>query len=63
MDAPGLMEARLGEAGFERIAGCDEVGRGALAGPLVAAAVVFPPDVEIAGLRDSKMCTDRKSVV
>jgi ribonuclease HII len=30
-------------AGYERVAGCDEVGRGALAGPLVAAAVVFPP--------------------
>ncbi|MEA2432551.1 MAG: ribonuclease [Actinomycetota bacterium] len=57
LDASGVMEARLAEAGFERVAGCDEVGRGALAGPLVAAAVILPPDVDIAGLRDSKMCT------
>jgi ribonuclease HII len=56
-DASGLMEARLIEAGFERVAGCDEVGRGALAGPLVAAAVILPPDADIPGLRDSKMCT------
>ena len=51
------MEARLHEAGFEYVAGCDEVGRGALAGPLVAAAVILPPDAEIPGLRDSKLCT------
>ncbi|MEA2447249.1 MAG: ribonuclease [Actinomycetota bacterium] len=57
LDASGVMEARLAEAGFERVAGCDEVGRGALAGPLVAAAVILPPDVDIPGLRDSKMCT------
>lgn len=57
MDAPGLLEARLHDAGFARVAGCDEVGRGALAGPLVAAAVILPPDVTIDGLRDSKLCT------
>jgi ribonuclease HII len=51
------MERRLNEAGFSRVAGVDEVGRGALAGPLVAAAVILPPDAEIAGLRDSKLCT------
>ena len=56
-DAVGLMEARLAEAGFEHVAGADEVGRGALAGPLFAAAVVLPPDVEIPGLKDSKLCT------
>ena len=56
-DATGLMETRLQQAGFERVAGADEVGRGALAGPLVVAAVVLPPDVEIPGLRDSKKCT------
>lgn len=53
----GRLEARLAAAGFERIAGVDEVGRGALAGPLVAAAVILPPDVDIPGLRDSKECT------
>jgi ribonuclease HII len=56
-DAIGLMETRLAEAGFRNVAGTDEVGRGALAGPLVAAAVILPPDVEIPGLRDSKLCT------
>jgi ribonuclease HII len=57
MDATGLLEARLLGAGFERVAGADEVGRGALAGPLMAAAVILPPDASIDGLRDSKMCT------
>jgi ribonuclease HII len=56
-DAIGLMEARLAAAGFSKVAGADEVGRGALAGPLIAAAVILPPDTEIPGLRDSKMCT------
>ena len=56
-DALGLMEARLADVGFEHVAGADEVGRGALAGPLFAAAVVLPPDVEIPGLKDSKLCT------
>jgi len=51
------MEARLADAGFARVAGADEVGRGALAGPLFAAAVVMPADAELPGLRDSKMCT------
>ncbi len=40
--------------GAERIAGVDEVGRGALFGPVVAAAVVLPPECRIRGLRDSK---------
>ena len=56
-DAEGLLEARLATAGFTRVAGADEVGRGALAGPLVAAAVILPPDAKLPGLRDSKMCT------
>lgn len=55
--ARGLMENRLASAGFDHVAGADEVGRGALAGPLVAAAVVLPHGVEIDGLRDSKLCT------
>ena len=57
MDATGLLEARLMGAGFEKVAGADEVGRGALAGPLMAAAVILPPGTSIEGLRDSKMCT------
>ena len=41
--------------GFWRIAGCDEVGRGCLAGPVVAGAVVLDPERHIPGLRDSKL--------
>ncbi len=40
--------------GWTRVAGADEAGRGCLAGPVVAAAVVFPPDVLLPGVRDSK---------
>lgn len=40
--------------GFKVIAGIDEAGRGPLAGPVVAAAVILPPDLKIPGLRDSK---------
>ncbi len=40
--------------------GCDEAGRGCLAGPVVAAAVVLPRDFECEGLNDSKQLTDRK---
>ncbi len=41
--------------GFYRVAGCDEVGRGCLAGPVVAGAVILDPDRHIPGLADSKM--------
>lgn len=41
--------------GFWRIAGCDEVGRGCLAGPVVAGVVVLDPDWHISGLADSKL--------
>jgi ribonuclease HII len=40
--------------GFYRVAGCDEVGRGCLAGPVVAGAVILDPDRHIPGLADSK---------
>ena len=40
--------------GSLRIAGVDEVGRGPLFGPVVAAAVILPPDVDLEGLNDSK---------
>jgi ribonuclease HII len=40
--------------GFTRIAGVDEVGRGPLFGPVVAAAVILPADAELPGLNDSK---------
>ena len=44
----------LWKAGIVHIAGVDEVGIGPLAGPVVAAAVVFPPGTEIDGIDDSK---------
>src|SRR5688572_26749353 len=43
--------------GFYRIAGCDEVGRGCLAGPVVAGVVILDPDRHIPGLADSKTIT------
>jgi ribonuclease HII len=43
--------------GITRLCGVDEAGRGPLAGPVVAAAVIFPADVRIAGINDSKKLT------
>jgi ribonuclease HII len=51
------LENAMRRWGFHRIAGCDEVGRGCLAGPVVAAAVVLHPDRYIPGICDSKMIT------
>src|SRR5437762_13392938 len=50
-------ERRLREQGFRLIAGADEAGRGALAGPLVAAAVILPDGFVVEGLDDSKVLT------
>jgi ribonuclease HII len=47
-------ENRALEKGFARIAGIDEAGRGPLAGPVVAAAVILPPAFEADGVDDSK---------
>ena len=47
-------ETVLWRAGVEKIAGVDEVGIGPMAGPVVSAAVVFPPDTRIDGVDDSK---------
>ncbi len=44
--------------GFELIAGVDEVGRGPLAGPVVAAAVIIKPDFYLPGLNDSKQLSE-----
>ena len=53
----GRYERRLREAGFRLIAGVDEAGRGALAGPLVAAAVILPEEFDLKGIADSKVLT------
>ncbi|HEX9235321.1 MAG TPA: ribonuclease HII [Actinomycetota bacterium] len=50
-------ERRLHAEGFRLVAGVDEAGRGALAGPLVAAAVILPDPFDIEGLADSKLLT------
>lgn len=45
---------------FAVVCGTDEAGRGPLAGPVFAAAVILPPNCEIAGLNDSKKLTEKK---
>lgn len=46
--------------GIQLICGVDEAGRGPLAGPVCAAAVILPPNLEIPGLNDSKKLTDKR---
>lgn len=46
--------------GYQAIAGTDEVGRGPLAGPVVAAAVILPREAEIVGINDSKKLTHKQ---
>ena len=48
------------ENGYKYICGVDEAGRGPLAGPVCAAAVILPPYAEIPGLNDSKKLSDKK---
>lgn len=50
------------EKGFSRIIGLDEVGKGAFAGPVVAAGVILPRNFEINGIRDSKLLTDKNRI-
>lgn len=54
------LERKLQKQGFCRIAGVDEVGRGALCGPVVAAAVLFENNPGIPGIRDSKQLSPRR---
>src|SRR5215467_10584555 len=49
------LENALRRVGFVHVAGVDEVGRGCLAGPVVAGAVVLHPEKHIAGVCDSKL--------
>lgn len=57
-----LLEIEQGfwSRGLRRVAGIDEVGRGPLAGPVVAAAVVMPPDCSVCGADDSKRLTAKQ---
>lgn len=55
-----IFEKEAYQAGYRLIAGIDEVGRGPLAGPVVAAAVILPENAEILGLNDSKQLSEKK---
>ena len=53
-------ENRCWEAGYETVCGVDEAGRGPLAGPVCAAAVILPRGLDIPGLNDSKKLTAKR---
>ncbi len=55
-----FFEEQLRGKGHRAVAGVDEAGRGPLAGPVVAAAVILPPGVEFPGLTDSKQLSERQ---
>ena len=54
------IESKYEQEGYKVICGCDEAGRGPLAGPVVAAAVVLPIGLVIEGLNDSKKISEKK---
>lgn len=54
------IEEKYYSQGIRMICGVDEAGRGPLAGPVCAAAVILPPNVEIPGLDDSKKLSDKR---
>ena len=54
------IERKLISDGFELVCGVDEAGRGPLAGPVYAAAVILPYGLDIQGLNDSKKLTEKK---
>ena len=54
------LEKQLHEEGYNLVCGVDEAGRGPLAGPVCAAAVVLPEDCDLPGLNDSKKLTEKK---
>lgn len=55
-----VFERACQRKGYEKIAGIDEAGRGALAGPVIAAAVVLPINCDIKGLNDSKQLSAKQ---
>lgn len=55
-----IYEQKARQRGYRHIAGIDEVGRGPLAGPVVAASVILPEDFKLLGLDDSKKLTEEK---
>jgi len=63
-DGLSALEYQYKQKGYRWIAGVDEVGRGPLAGPVVAAACLIPPFVRLKGIKDSKMLSreERKTL-
>ncbi len=59
-ESPKAPEEQLYAEGYRFVAGVDEAGRGCLAGPVVAAAVIFPAGRRIAGVDDSKRLTPER---
>lgn len=55
-------ERRLWNEGYDHIVGLDEVGRGCLAGPVVAAGVIFEPGTDIPEIRDSKALSEKERI-
>ena len=55
-----VFELACQQNGYKQIAGIDEAGRGALAGPVIAAAVILPSNCSIKGLRDSKQLSPKQ---
>lgn len=58
MEPTDLFETEAQRCGYRLVAGLDEAGRGPLAGPVVAAAVILPRRCQLAGLNDSKQLTE-----
>lgn len=62
-EAMGALERDYRDRGYRLIAGVDEAGRGPLAGPVLAAACILPPDCDLYGLNDSKKMTPKRREV
>ncbi len=58
MEPTDFFETEARQCGYRLVAGLDEAGRGPLAGPVVAAAVILPRRCQLAGLNDSKQLTE-----
>lgn len=59
---PLFFESAAFEQGYNIIAGVDEVGRGPLAGPVVAAALILPEETTLPGIKDSKKMTEKARI-
>lgn len=60
IDEKKKIEREWHEKGYKYVGGADEVGRGPLAGPVVCAAVILPPDCKIEGIDDSKKLSAKR---